>query len=268
MNRTTPRRSLTRLAVLSALTLLAACGSDAAPAATRSSIATAPAADLTVELLADGPLGTGLNAIYLKVTDAAGSPVTDATVSFVPLMTMPGPPVMTHRCPVMGAPTVGADGLYRTSVVFQMASGMMGTWSAVVGVTRPGGALKEASFASLAVADTGHARTFVNSMVKYVVSLDYPTAPAVGLNPVVVTLHSTMDMGMSFMPVSDATIVAVPWMTSMSHGSTGNVNPALVSNGRYQGTLAFSMAGTWDITLTLTRPLVDPLASVVFTTTF
>jgi hypothetical protein len=247
--------------------LLAACGADA-PSATRLRVATAPAADLTVELLADAPLGTGLNALYLKVTDAAGSPVTDATVTFTPLMTMPGPPVMTHRAPVTGAPALGACGCYGTGVVFQMASGMMGTWSATVGVTRPGGALKEATFANLSVADTGLAKTFTVGMSKYVVGLKFTAAPTIGLNPVVVTFHETMDMGMTYLPVEDATIHLDPQMPAMGHGSPGSVDPVRVSAGRYEGKLSFSMAGTWVTTLTLARPGADPLGSVAVTTTF
>jgi YtkA-like len=258
---------MTRLAAaLSALTLShAACGSTNPPATGPSSVAKAAAGDLTVELLTDKALGTGLTPIYLRVSTASGAAVTDATVTFEPLMTMP---TMSHSCPVMGAPTLTADGLYATAAVFQMASGPMGDWSATVGVTRPAGALKVATFANLVVSDTGRAKTFTSGMSKFVVSLSFQPAPAVGLNPIVVTVHETTDMGMTFAPVNNATIKLDPQMPSMGHGSVGSVDPVKVSDGRYEGKLAFSMAGTWVTTLTLARPSVDPLGSVAITTTF
>ncbi len=259
---------MTRLAAaLSALTLvLAACGSTTPPPPTGlASVATAAAGDLTVELLTDKALGTGLTPIYLKITTASGAAVTDATVTFEPLMTMP---TMSHTCPVMGAPALTADGLYATAAVFQMASGAMGTWSATVGVTRPAAATKTATFANLQVADTGLARTFENGTSKFVVSLSFQQGPAVGLNPVVVTLHETTDMGMTFAPVNDATVKLDPQMPSMGHGSVGSIDPLKVSDGRYEGKLSFSMAGTWVTTLTLSRPGIDPLGSVAITTTF
>ena len=47
----------------------------------------------------------------------------------------------------------------------------------------------------------------------------------IGLNPVVVTLHESTDMGMTFTPVNDAAIALDPQMPSMGHGSPGSVNP-------------------------------------------
>jgi hypothetical protein len=271
-SRSTTRHTTTRRAALATTALalamtLTACAADA-PVVNQLTLGVAAADDLSVQLLSDAPLGTGLNTVYLKVTDVMGSPVTDATVTVTPLMTMPGPPPMTHRCPVMGAPELLSCGCYRAEVVFQMASGMMGSWSATVGVTRPGGPLKQATFTNLEVADTGRARTFQSGMSKFVVSMNLVGAPAVGLNPVVVTVHETTDMGMTYLPVEDATIRLDPQMPSMGHGSPGSIDPVRISAGRYVGKVSFSMAGTWVTTLTLARPGVDPLGSVAVTTTF
>jgi hypothetical protein len=255
------------ITLLSSLALaLAACGQDEQePADQPLSIATSAAGGYTVELLADRSLGVGLNDLSIKVTTAGGARVTDAAVTFEPLMDMG---TMTHSCPVFGGPVAGTDGLYHGHAVFQMASGMAGTWSATVGVTPAGGSRLDASFADLQVADRGEAKTFTSGMSKYVLALDFKAPPRVGLNPVVVTLHETQDMGMTFTPVNDATFVLDPQMPSMGHGSPGSVNPTLVSDGWYEGQLSFSMTGAWETTITASRPGVSPLGSVMIATTF
>jgi len=82
----------------------------------------------------------------------------------------------------------------------------------------------------------------------------------------VVTLHQTQDM-MLFAPVDDATLVLDPEMPSMGHGAPGSVNPTLVSSGRYSGQVAYSMAGTWQTTVTVSDA-GQTLGTPKFTTTF
>jgi hypothetical protein len=250
---------------------LLGCASDKKdPSAPKTSLGTAPAGDLTVELLTDTQLETGMTPIYVKVKTATGQVVTDATVTFTPVMSMTGG--MTHSAPVIGAPTIGADGMYHCDVVFQMASSAMGSWSATVGVTPAGSTAVEASFPSLSVADSGRAKTFsywdpdTSVTTKYVASLNFEAAPRVGLNPVIVTLHS-METMMTFLPVDDATITLDPQMPSMGHGSPGSVNPTLTSSGVYAGQLSFSMAGDWETTVTVSRAGVS-VGAPKFATTF
>jgi predicted component of type VI protein secretion system len=254
------------------LALLAACASsskDESPPA-KTSLATATAGDLTVELLAGGPLETGLTPVWVSVRAAGGAPVTDATVTFVPVMSMTSGTV--HSAPTLAPPAVGADGLYRCDVVFQMASGTMGSWSADVSITRGGAATVETTFTSLEVADSGRAKVFsftdpVTSVVtKYVASFNLDAAAKVGLNPVTVTLHRMVDM-MTFAAVDDAALAIDPQMPAMGHGAPGSVNPTLASAGVYDGQVAFSMAGTWATTLTVSRADVV-VGAPVFTTTF
>lgn len=266
---------MNRLALSLALAVtLAGCPSDPKedPAAPKTSIAVASAGELNVELLSDGPLSTGLTPIFLKISTATGQPVTDATVTFTPVMAMLTG--TSHGCPLLGPPTLDADGLYRLDVVFNMASGdLTGSWSATVGVTRPAAALAEVVFPLLTVTDSGSAKPFSytnpdSSVTKYISSLDFVSAPRVGLNPVIVTLHR-MDGAMIFTGVDDATLVLDPQMPSMGHGSPGSVNPTITStSGVYEGQLSFSMAGTWETTLTVTIPGFSPPAAPKFTTTF
>ncbi len=232
--------------------------------------------DLTVELLTDTQLETGMTPVYAKVTNAAGQSVTDAAVTFAPLMTMTTT-MMTHGAPVIAPPAlVGA--LYHCEVVFQMPTTTSGAWSATVGVT-PSGSVVETSFdfQNLTVTDSGRAARFsytdpvTYAVTKYVMSLNFEAAPAVGLNPIVVTLHSTIDNGMTFAPVDDATFALDPQMPSMGHGSTGSVDPTNVSPGLYQGQLSFSMGGgVWETTVTVSRwnpAVVIATPSPTFSTT-
>ena len=224
----------------------------------------------TVELLTDNALQTGLTPIYVKVTTNGGQAVTDATVTFVPLMSMSSG--MQHSAPVLDQPAIAPDGLYHGSVVFQMASGAMDSWSATVDVTQPGAAPVEAKFATLTVADSGRSQVFtytdpVSAMAsKYVSSLNFTASPKIGLNPIVFTLHQMQDM-MTFVPVNDATLALDPEMPSMGHGSPGSVPPILTAPGRYEGSLSFSMAGPWETTVTVTEAAAV-LGAPVFTTTF
>jgi YtkA-like protein len=264
---------MNRIALSLALAVaLAGCAADEKnPSAPKTTIATATAGDLTVELLTDTRLETGKTPIYVKVMTATGQLVTDATVTFVPMMEMTGG--MSHSAPMIGVPTLDGDGLFACDVVFQMASGTAGSWNATVSVTRPGSSAVEAIFPSLMVADSGCGKTFsytdpVTSVVtKYVVSLDFDAAPRVGLNPVVVTLHRRQDM-MTFVPVDDAAFVLDPQMPSMGHGSPGSVSPTLVSPGVYEGQLSFSMAGDWETTVTTVNGAGVTIGTSKFAITF
>ena len=57
-------------------------------------------------------------------------------------------------------------------------------------------------------------------------------------------LHQTDNM-ISYYEVSDAEMFIKPWMESMGHGSSNNINPTYTSPGRYKGTANFNMAGEW-----------------------
>jgi hypothetical protein len=122
------------------------------------------------------------------------------------------------------------------------------------------------------VTDSGRAKVFSYTdpgtavVTKFVSSLNFTDSPKVGLNPIVFTLHRMQDM-MIFSPVDDATPVLDPEMPSMGHGSPGSIDPASISAGRYQGSLSFSMAGTWETTVTV-NDLGVVLGAPVFTTTF
>lgn len=78
----------------------------------------------------------------------------------------------------------------------------------------------------------------------YMLSLISPSAPRVGLNTVEYMLHYTTDMT-NYTEINDAEMFIRPWMESMGHGSSNNVNPVSKTGGKYEGTANFNMAGEW-----------------------
>lgn len=231
--------------------VLAACGPAETPEK-RTSLGTATSDALSGDLSSTAALATGLNTVWFTLTEN-GAPVTDATLTLMPVMTMP---TKSHACPVVGDVVAedAAKGLYRGQFVPQMASADMGNWKLDVKVARPSGD-KTLSF-PITVSDSGMARAFsvtdasTSMTAKYVMSMSFPSKPKVGLNTVVVTLHRMQDM-MTFPPFDGATLEMVPEMPSMGHGSSNNVAPTLTSPGRYEGTINFSMMGEWKTTFTV-----------------
>jgi hypothetical protein len=249
-------RTMRRIAAVpcSVALLLAACSggggvAEDAPPILGTEVASGSGGGYAVRLLASGPLQVGLNPLAVELETVGGAPVTDAAVELLPLMTMGAE---SHRCPVIGPSAAGPDGRYGFHAVFQMATGM-GTWSAEVAVTRSGTTVVVPLSDLSVVAGKDLAKSFVAGASRYVMALEFGSAPTVGLNPIVVTLHETQDLGMTFAPVSDATLVLDPQMPSMGHGSPGSVDPTLAAPGWYEGQLSFSMTGEWVTTITARR---------------
>jgi hypothetical protein len=226
------------------------CGrAEELPTILDTGIASGSGGGLAIRLYASAPPQVGLNALAIAIETVGGAPVTDAAVEFLPLMTMG---VESLRCPVIGPPLAGPDGRYGFQVVFHAASGT-GTWSAEVAVTRAGTTVVIPLSDFPVAAGKDLARSFAAGGSRYVMALEFESAPTTGLNPIVVTLHETHDLGMTFTPVSDATLVLDPQMPSMGHGSPGSEDPTLVSPGWYEGRLSFSMPGEWVTTITARR---------------
>src|SRR5512139_2932248 len=250
MIRNTLRFTLS-LALAGALSACSSSSDSGSPAKT--SLGTQTAGGLTVELLADAPLTTGLNSMYASVRDSAGAVVTDATVEWTPMMTMAS---MSHSAPMVGSTAIDAERLYPCDVVFQMMSSGTDHWAMDVTVTRQGAAPVTVNF-PITVTDGGRTRSFTDTstQARYVLSFNLDAKAGVGSNPVTVTLHRSVNMGMMYEPVDDATFTITPYMPSMSHGAEGSVAPAHAAtddSGVYRGQVAFSMAGTWETTLTVT----------------
>jgi hypothetical protein len=80
----------------------------------------------------------------------------------------------------------------------------------------------------------------------YVLTLINPQNPKLGLNNFTVMLHQTTDY-IRYTEVDSAQMSIYPWMVTMGHSSSSNVNPVFLQKGRYEGKVNFNMAGEWDV---------------------
>ena len=82
------------------------------------------------------------------------------------------------------------------------------------------------------------------STLLYLLTVVSPKDAKVGLNDYKCILHSSYDQ-FTYTEVDSARMFIKPWMPSHGHGSSNNTNPVFLSNGMYQGTANFTMAGQW-----------------------
>ncbi len=80
----------------------------------------------------------------------------------------------------------------------------------------------------------------------YVLSLISPLSPRVGQNDMNLMLHETSDF-QTYGEIDSAEMFIRPWMESMGHGSSNNVNPVYTGGGTYKGNVNFNMAGEWFV---------------------
>lgn len=231
-----------------------ACADDnekASPEAERVSLGLEQADSVTVELLADRALHVGLNQVYYRVKRVSdGVVVSNAVVEHKPMMTMTSMG-MEHSAP--HEQPDARDGLYSGFLVFQMASGDMGSWR--VEATVDAGTGPEEVVFDVVVADsTSRKDLAMGEMGTAIVTLDFAGALKVGQNAFTVTVNQKADMhGMMWSSVEDLVVTAVPDMPSMGHGSPNNVDPVHVGGGRYDGSVNLTMPGQWRIVLTFAR---------------
>lgn len=212
-------------------------GGGGEPSASTDLLATGQAGDVTVELLAAGGLREGQTAARVRLT-AGGAPVAGAAV------TVAARPAGEGALPavVVLGPRETVAGVQALELVFP-APGE--GWTVSVEVRRAGAAPVSVDLPGLPVLATGRA-AWVGDVL---VTLGFDRTPAVGENPVTVTLHRAIAGALS--PVDDAAVALDPEMPSMGHGAPPGVAPALSDPGRYRGTVAFTMRGEWVVTATV-----------------
>ncbi|WP_069658374.1 FixH family protein [Arcticibacter eurypsychrophilus] len=234
------------------ITFFAACSKDTetTPDPEKTKIAeSTTTSGLTVSLWSDQTSYlVAYNKVYVQVKKADGSSVTNATVTYSPLMDMT---TMKHSSPVEQPVYNTSDQLYEGAVVFSMPSGMMGSWGLTVKVNNESLVFNVSVNAT--VTNTKHTGTFLGTDGKsYSVSLVQPSTPKIGMNDLEILVNVKQDM-LTFPPDAGLTIEVTPEMPSMGHGSPNNVNPVSSSNGHYKGKVNFTMSGDWRLHLKLLR---------------
>ncbi len=207
---------------------------------------------VTVAAYSEAPLDMGFHHIYFEVHED-GALLDRPEITFTTMMHMEN---HSHASPHQN-PSAERDpdaGLFRGWAIFTMPSGMMGSWELIVSVRDPDADGREVEgMIDIEIEESARVRTFMaDSGQRYVLTLVQPKNPRTGLNDLVVTLHQRESM-MHFPPVKTALFDFEPWMPSMDHGSSNNVDPVHDSDGFYHGKVNFSMTGDWELRFDIHR---------------
>lgn len=201
--------------------------------------------DKKINILVKDSLTSKNETIYIQVTDQDGSPVTDAQLEYDVVMDMG---MMSHGGPYYPLVELG-DGLYKAETVFIMANMKdMGKGWILNTVLNKTDSL---SFL-LPVSEAKYARTIpvgTKDDGRVFVSLLLPNEVKARRQPIDFTLHK-MDHKV-FPPLDNYTVEIEPSMTDMGHGSPDNKAALGNGNGRYSGTVNFTMKGPWTIKVNL-----------------
>lgn len=201
--------------------------------------------DKRISVLVQDSLTSKNETIYIQVTGQDGSPVTDAQLDYNVVMDMG---MMSHGGPYYPLVDLG-DGLYKAEAVFIMANmkDMGKGWilNAVLNKT------DSLSFL-LPVSEAKYARTIpvgTKDDGRVFVSLLLPNEVKTGSQTIDFTLHRMEHK--VFPPLDNYTVEIEPFMPDMGHGSPDNKAAVSKGNGRYSGTVNFTMKGPWTIKVNL-----------------
>jgi len=204
----------------------------------------------TVSVESETALETGANQLYWKV-ERDGELITPESITITPLMDMGS---MVHSTPYQQPEVAPEDDRYFSNrAVFIMASGSMGSWSIGFDITLPNQEVL-----------TGEMPVEVNSSWRltsvrddndkiYFITWQHPRQPVTGNNTLGFMVHTRETM-MSFPPVENAVLEIYPYM-DMGGGSghsTEFTAPEAEGSGYYEGSINYSMSGTWTTSVTLT----------------
>lgn len=195
----------------------------------------------------------GYNPIYVYLTDSiTGEVITDAHISFSPIMTMSGSSMM-HDTPVENPAGEADSSLFAGSITFVMASSA-GTWDVDVHIHNHDNGLS-GEFSFEPEVSSGSMTTIksftVNDSSSIFVSYRQPMNPVVGVNDFEIGIYK-MEM-MEFSAEETISVIVDPQMPDMGHGSDNNVNPTHQGEGIYSGKVNFTMTGDWEINLYLSE---------------
>ncbi len=200
-----------------------------------------------VRLLSAAPLHAGYNPVTVALTGADGQPVNGAQVTLAPFMDMVDG--RHHGSGVQG-PAQSEPGVYDGALIFSMPSGPdLGSWQVTAAFTDTVSGVSGSAPLQVEVGPSKLHGSFVGpEEMKIFVSAIEPVTPMVGRQPFEVYVMQKRGM-FEWPTLDDLTLEITPEMPTMGHGSPGNENPVAQGNGRYLGTVNFSMSGPWTVTV-------------------
>lgn len=205
-------------------------------------------------IYADKDFVVGYNNVYVMFYDSVDNTLlSDGHCRLSTLMDMGS---MKHGSPVEDPDNATPEkGLYKGAAVFQMASGMMGTWKLTISYHNH--KIDKEGTGELPITVHSTSNTTIKTIVTsdsttVMISLVKPTNAKVGINNFELLLNKKETM-MLFPAITDYEIEINPEMPSMGHGSPNNVNPVHQAKGRYHGKVNFTMTGLWRINIKLKK---------------
>ena len=210
----------------------------------------------TVELYnKTGQLKVGHNPVFIRIKDGNGSAVSNATLGWLPMMTMNmSGSTHQHSCPYSAlTPKAGDPTLFEGYVVFNMASSSTGSWELTMTYDTGNGPHEVVMPVTVMVSDSEFHKEYTSTIgtdsVTYLLAMVQPSNPEGGVNDMVVGLYKRVS-GTEFPVVDGYTIRVDPRMPGMgNHGAPGNVDLTQGADGFYHGMVGFSMTGYWKINL-------------------
>lgn len=211
-------------------------------------IASVTEGDFTISLHSERGLFTGSNHLYWQVSQN-GEAIEVSDFSVMPVMQMAD---RSHSTPFSDPEATGIPGQFEQDIIFIMPSGAMGSWSAELRFTVGGS--EQTMNIDLDIDPSWRLSTVRDpeTDTMYVITWKDPEEPQAGSNELIFMVHKRENM-MSFPPAGNLQLSIDPWM-DMGGGeghSTPFTDPAEVSEGRYEGSINYSMSGGWTTSVTL-----------------
>lgn len=215
----------------------------------------------TISLESIKELETGSNDLFWKI-EQDGEIMTPQSVSINPIMDMGD---MMHSTPYNQPEKAKEDDRYfKNMAVFIMPGGMMGSWSISFEITLQNDEVISGEM-PIEVASSWRLTSVRDDNDNiYFITWHAPKTPVVGGNDLTFMVHTRESM-MNFPAVEDLEMEIYPYM-DMGGGSghsTDFTNPKASGDGLYEGSINYSMSGTWTTSVNLIAEN-DTLPEVVF----
>lgn len=205
-----------------------------------------------------GKFQVGYNKLTLRLKDAGGKYVQNATIDWMPMMTMNmGGMTHQHSSPYSEISKVsGKQTLYQGYIVFIMASDEPDNyWDLHINLSVDGQNISIEDKVNVISTESQYNKVYTSGMgtddENYMLALVEPENPIIGTNDIVVALFKKGD-NHDFPIVNNYKIKVDPRMPGMgNHSAPGNVDMTQGNDGFYHGKVGFSMSGYWKINLIL-----------------
>ncbi|SMC54501.1 hypothetical protein [Cellulophaga tyrosinoxydans] len=214
----------------------------------------------TLELYsAQSQFTVGYNELFIRIKDASDMYISDATISWNPVMHMTS---MMHSCPKSEVSKTDDASVYSGFIIFQMPGNDTEYWDLTINYTVNGESYTVTEQIEVKAPLDGMQRVSVftgSDNARYILAM-MPLEPKVAVNDFSALLYK-MESMMVFSPVINQTIALDPRMPSMgNHSSPNNVDLTYNTTEKmYEGKLALTMTGYWKLNLKLLNESGDVL---------